>query len=770
MFKLDLNYTYNKKSNCIDIKIHQEQIAKNYFEKHPFFDIKDVNFDYLKKIGKNINIIDYRTKPNINFNFFFNLNIIQTNGIKIKKEIHKIKLISGKEDYSQNIPLNIKFIKSVFKKKEQEFINELIVDTGIDTIYSNEEIGNIFSQNSILWIRADSESSLIINKIKQQHILYEYIKIFKEGDFFGQIESLNIIGKDQNNFENSLKILKVYIKSNNIYYKLKKYALKIYVKIIKKLNKEEEYQFLMDVFNNCYNELLKDKARVNLENYYLMKYTLKHLSEYLTEYKETNFKIKSKIINKLLNILISNELYCINGYDDCYIMSEILIIISKFDLQDKSNVILEIILKNLIIEKLKRSENEIIIISSLYALINLLIVKDFFFMNLKANKILRTIFKEINYYINNGTENYELLVFCQIFQIFMLFYKSQSFIEFSNHLIKFVLGEEYNNTTKMVFFSVNKNLDMISKIKALNYFLENNLLYFDSPDEKIVFLSSLKIILFSPICYIRLDCRNILENLYDKYYNKDITEKGAGNNNFNNINFLHLLNKNRRNFCSKKYADEKCLYNFINEELIPLQSNSDEEKSVIKGKNNYEEIQKYQNKYKNDEYALHNMKINLENSFNDILIEIIDKLLGHPISESFKYNINKKKNIIKNPIDLSIIRKKVNENIYENFSSFNKDVSTMFNNYISLNQKDSSIYNKAVQLQDYYNILIYPIIQIKNKEENEMQNIIKESDNKDIIIFSNNNNNELKDYYDKNTILNRKRNLEIVNKGFKKKE
>lgn len=113
---------------------------------------------------------------------------------------------------------------------------------------------------------------------------------------------------------------------------------------------------------------------------------------------------------------------------------------------------------------------------------------------------------------------------------------------------------------------------MISKIKALNYIFNNTILYFDSLDEKIAFISSLKIMLYSPICYIRGDCRIILENLYDKFYKKEITEEGAGNHNFNNVNFLHLLNKERINFTSKKYADKDWLYNFINENKIISES------------------------------------------------------------------------------------------------------------------------------------------------------------------------------------------------------
>ena len=821
MFKINLNYIYNQKTNSIDIRIHQEQIAKLYYENHPFFNIKNVNFDFLKKIGKNLQVIDYRAKPSRYLNVFLNLNIIQTNGIEIKKDTQKIKLISGKENYSQNFPLTIKFRKSELKKREQEFIQDLILNTGVSKIYTNEQIEEIFSQNSVLWIRADTElSSLRINQINQQHILYEYIKIFKEGDLFGQMESLYNIGKDQKNFENSVKILKIFIKCNNIYYKVKQYALKIYVKIILKLKKEDEYEFLLEIFDDCYNELLKDKTKINLEIYYLMKDIIK----YLGEYKETNFRkfisvglvtnspIQNKIINKFLDTLISNELNTIRGYDDCYIMADIIINVSQFNLQEKSIILLEKILKNLRIEKLNRSENEITIISTLYALINLLIRNDFFFVNINYKATLTLIFNELNYYIKNEAENYELYVFLQYFQIFMVFYKSQSFIEFSNLLIKFVLGEEYNITKKMAYFSMKKNLNMISKIKATNYLLENNLLFFDTSEEKITFLNSLKIILYSPICYLREDCRQILENLYQMFYDKEINKQGAGNNNFNNINFLHILNKNRINFSSKKYADEDMLYNFINEDLTPIDS---EEESLISNNtnamsnNNFNFLEKYKMKYKNDEYALINNEINIgiNRGFNEILIEIVDKLLGHPISKHFSYELNKENlgklyekylKIISNPIDLCTMKKKILDNCYKTFDEFNQDISLMFNNCRKFNQKGSQIFNDGIHLEEYYKMLINPIkkkvINIKINDKNGfIDNNISMIDNEEKDLFNNNtidksiryknikniNNNLIFDdkldmndnkALNKNELLNRKRNnkTKILNKLNKK--
>ena len=783
MFEINLDYTYSQKTNSIDIKIHQEQIAKYYYEKHPFFYIENIDVDFLNKVGKNIQVIDYRTKPNRYFNIMFNLNILQTNGIEIMKDIHQIKLESDKENYTQNFPLISKIRKTDLKKREQEFIQDLIDNTGINKIYSNDEIEKIFTQNSILWLRVDSEvSSLHINKINQQHILYEYIKIFRD-DYIGQMESLYNIGKSEENYSKTQKILRTLIEYPNIYYKIRQYAIKIYIKILLKQKNEDEYQFLLDILDDCYNDLLKNKTNLNLETYYVMKEIVK----YLGEYKETNFNkfftvglvtnstMQNKIIEKFLAILFSNELNTITGYDNCYIMADILISSSKLNLQEKSNYLLKKILKNLRIEKLKRSVNEITIISTLYALINLLIRNKFFIMKEKSkfNDILNEIFQEVNYYINNDTENYELKVFLEYFHIFLIFYRSQNYSEFSKNLLFFVLGEENKNNinysnSNINSFSTKNNLDMITKIKAMSYLFEDNILYFESIEDKIILLSSLKKILFSPICYIRGDCRYIMQELYSKFFNQEIKEKSGGkeDNNSKNEILLKKINKNYINYSSKPYADDDWLYTFINEDRASLESEDDENndqddlsndthrQGSINGINS-NQIKKYKQKYKDDEYALNNIDINLDKSFNDILLDIIDKLWHHPIAEPFTYELNEETlgdlyqqymDIITTPIDLDTIKKKVLQNGYDSFISFSKDINLMFCNCRLFNERGSLLYIQGIHLEDYFKLITTPLKKNKLLNKNYKPGNIKipldniENENKKIINEDKNNN------------------------------
>jgi len=757
MFKIFLDYTYNQKTNSIDIKIKQEQIAKKYYEKHPYFNIEEIDIEFLDKVGKNIQIIDYKTKPTRYLDIFVKLNILQTNGIEILKDLHDIKLESDKETYTQNFPLISKIRKTDLKKREQEFIQDLIDNTGINKIYTNEEIEKIFTQNSVLWLRIDPDIiSLHINNIKQQHILYEYIKIFRDGDYIGQMESLDNIGKSEENYNRTLKILRTLIEYPNIYYKIRQEAIRIYVKILLKQKNEDEYQFLLDILDDCYNELLKNKTNLNLETYYIMKEIVK----FLGEYKETNFtrfyyvglvtnsNMQNKIIEKFMAILFSNELNTITGYDNCYIMADILISCSKLNLQEKSGYLLKKILKNLRIEKLKRSENEITIISTLYALINLLIRNKFFIMKEKNkfNNILNEIFQEVNYYINHDTENYELRVFLEYFYIFMIFYESKSYDEFCTNLSNYIFGNEngkknnniINNKSEENIFSIKTNFELVTKIKALSYLLEDDIIIFETVEDKIILLSLLKKILFSPICYLRGDCRFIIEELFQKIYKQEIetnkeenTEKTSNKLFFpkNYSKFLEKMNKNYVNYCSKSFADDDWLYGFINEERASMESEEEDNMDQDEMSNDTHkfgningitafQIKKFRQKYKEDDYALNNLEVNLDREFNDILKDIVDKLLGHPMSEPFSYELNEQTlgdlyeqymEIIPNPIDLDTIQKKVLNNHYENFISFNNDIFLMFRNCRTFNDKNSKLYMQGIHMEDYYRLLISPI-------------------------------------------------------------
>ena len=183
MLELQLTYNYNKSTNSIDIDCRQTPVSKNYFDDNPHFKIKDIDMEILGSIEKKLSIVDFKCKSIRYFDVPINISIFQTNGIEIIKENHIIKLENEKDLICQNFPLITKLRKAPIKKREQEFIQDLISNTSINKIYSTEEIEKIIIQNPIMWLRADSDITHLRKVvINQQHILYDYIKLFKENE------------------------------------------------------------------------------------------------------------------------------------------------------------------------------------------------------------------------------------------------------------------------------------------------------------------------------------------------------------------------------------------------------------------------------------------------------------------------------------------------------------------------------------------------------------------------------------------------------------
>jgi hypothetical protein len=626
MLELTINYAYDKRTNSIDVEIAQSPITKTYYESNPIFKIKDIDYDFLDKVGKKIGVVDFRTRPARYFDVNINLTIFQTNGIEIMRESHQIRLENEKESITQNFPLIAKIRRIPIKKREQEFIQELISNTAISKLYQTEEIEKILTQNSIMWVKADPDITLIRQiKISQQHIIYEYIKLFKEGDIVGQYETLKNIFESVENHSNSLQILETFIRSNNNY-KLRQYALKLYVKIILKNKIEDGYLFLLEFLEDCYTEILKNKTLLNRDAYFLLKKIIK----YLGDYKEENFNefviigrvktssIQNKIIDKFLTILISNDLNIINGFNDAYIMRQILIGCSKLNLQDKTFFLLKKIVKCLRIEKLKRSFNEIIIISSIEAFLSVLVKNDFFKYNRQNNNcklLVEEIFNEINYFINSDCENYELKVFLSYFQIYLIFYKSLTFTEFCSNVLSLMLPDKMNIDGDNTNYSddiLNENiLPIYFSVLTL---LESINLKFESKDDKLSCINFIKEILFSKYAYYRTDLRITAEKLFNLIMLKPCNEFCPS----------HNYNKNSINFGSKKYADEEWLYSFAKDDerkdrgdnnvdgkFMPNEIESSETQSR-QGTKQYSLLKKYQMKYPLDIYVMSNYSLDLE--------------------------------------------------------------------------------------------------------------------------------------------------------------
>ena len=271
-----------------------------------------------------------------------------------------------------------------------------------------------------------------------------------------------------------------------------------------------------------------------------------------------------------------------------------------------------------------------------------------------------------------------------------------------------------------------------------------------------------------------------MQEIYEKFYFQEIKKKGINKNNFNEPEFLNNINKNYVNYSSKPYSDDDWLYNFINEDRASMESDEEDNNeqddisndihrpSNFNGINSLQ-IKKYKQKFKDDEYALNNAEINLDQPFNEILLDIIEKLLGHPVSEPFTYELNEEylgdlykqyMDRIKTPIDLNTIKKRIIRNEYDNFINFNKDINLMFNNCRMFNERGTPLYIQGIHLEEYYKLITTPFKKNKFLNKNYNPGNIK-------ISLSNNieNENKLNEDKIKNSINNKNVSNDIKTKS-----
>jgi hypothetical protein len=772
MLCLNINYSFNKRTNSIDLEIYQTPVAQHYFHNNPHFKIKDINLDGLENLNKKLAIVDFKVRPLRYFDVDVPVMIYQTNGIEIMRESHQIKLDNERESIYQNFPLSAKIRKAPIKKREQEFIQELISNTSIGKLYPNEEIEKILTQNCIMWVKADPDLTLLRNvKITQQHIIYDYIKLFKEGEIIGQYESLKNIYKNtpKENWSHSLSILETFIRSPT-YYKLRLKAIKIYVKIILKMKYEEGYKFLLEYLEDSYSEILKNKTCLNRDSYFILKKIIKFLGNYREDYfneyfvigRVTNSSIQTKIIDKFLAILISNDLNIISGFNDSYIVMEILLGCSKLNLQEKTLYLLKKIVKLLRIEKLKRSFNEIIVLASIRAFVIVLIKNEFFSQNFNNEKqnlgfnndrsnsiklVVNEIFTEINFYVNSECENFELKVFIDFFQIYLIFYKCKNFYEFCRNVYPFIflklqdVTTEANEKSQSETISPYELTNVVSKILSLDMLFSQVDITFETLNEKLELMSFIKEILFSNFVYHRIDVRLIVESLFNKILNKSVVSSDKKENTItiNSNTFLNNMNKNWLNFVGKRWADEEWLYSFSREERrdemdgMKLNSEMDSETYSRYGMQ-LSLIQKYQIKYPKDSYAVFNSNLDLENkSWEDSCNIILEKLINHPLAYPFCLPLNNETlgelydqyhSIIKHPIELTVVKEKLLNQEYNNINEFNRDILLIFSNCRDFNVRGSELHESANQLEDYFKILTDPIR--KKNLENIYKNDVPE--------------------------------------------
>lgn len=89
---------------------------------------------------------------------------------------------------------------------------------------------------------------------------------------------------------------------------------------------------------------------------------------------------------------------------------------------------------------------------------------------------------------------------------------------------------------------------------------------FEKNNEKFDLMFLLKQIMISPICYLRLDIRNLVDKIYCKVLNTQVIGQNQSNNIEVLFNQIYNTNKHLNNFMGKRYADETWLYSFIRDD------------------------------------------------------------------------------------------------------------------------------------------------------------------------------------------------------------
>lgn len=155
-----------------------------------------------------------------------------------------------------------------------------------------------------------------------------------------------------------------------------------------------------------------------------------------------------------------------------------------------------------------------------------------------------------------------------------------------------------------------------------------------------------------------------------------------------------------------------------------------------------------------------------------ILMEIINTVWNNPLSLAFRRPVDYEKlnlydypMIIKCPMDLSTIKKKIKLGKYEQIRDFIKDLTLVWENCKTYNREDSAIYAAAKELQEFSKSLIhenlFDILQEDCKINNEKTDKIVEEKSKKAKLWENCNCEE------KNELLNFKRKM-LLNKAVKK--
>jgi len=106
---------------------------------------------------------------------------------------------------------------------------------------------------------------------------------------------------------------------------------------------------------------------------------------------------------------------------------------------------------------------------------------------------------------------------------------------------------------------------------------------------------------------------------------------------------------------------------------------------------------------------------------------VLEKIMGHPLAEPFLFKLNEEylgdlyesyHSQIKDPIDFITISEKLKEDDYNCIDEFFEDSYRVFINCKKFNAKNSEYSLIANQLENYFRILIKPILSMQENINN----------------------------------------------------
>ena len=123
-------------------------------------------------------------------------------------------------------------------------------------------------------------------------------------------------------------------------------------------------------------------------------------------------------------------------------------------------------------------------------------------------------------------------------------------------------------------------------------------------------------------------------------------------------------------------------------------------------------------------FYINNSGMFAKSSIGQLCLKITSEIFDDPVSEIFRIPAFQSQNdpyldVIKNPMDLGTIKKKIKDSSYRSFGDWKEDVELVFNNAIEYNGEMSIIGGMAVYLRKEFNKMLdrYHILNKQNYEE-----------------------------------------------------